>query len=179
MLNYFTGKTVILLLWQHTSSSSLFNNSEAVIGNTFTKSLAPTNNAQCIKRETRKWKLKKIENQRQNSAYRAHHSSNSIAQMMVKKIGNKKMVGTMKLDFSAAFDVIERLLLKTKLIGYGFLSTALSWMESYLSGRQQRLFLTVDSQKQKMYSVESHKAAARAHFYFPFSQWSALCPGTG
>lgn len=76
----------------------------------------------------------------------------------------------MKLDFSAAFDVIERLLLKTKLIGYGFLSTALSWMESYLSGRQQRLFLTVDSQKQKMYSVESHKAAARAHFYFPFSQ---------
>lgn len=55
-------------------------------------------------------------------------------------VDNKKLVGSVLLDFSAAFDVIDHNLLLDKLSCYGFLSSAVTWMKSYLSNRSQRVF---------------------------------------
>ena len=45
------------------------------------------------------------------------------------------------LDMSAAFDVVSHRLLVDKLTLYGFDSTARSWMDSYLGGRSQCVYL--------------------------------------
>lgn len=47
------------------------------------------------------------------------------------------MVGTVLLDCSAAFDLIDHELLLVKLSVYGFKTSAINWMKSYLSNRQQ------------------------------------------
>ena len=77
-------------------------------------------------------------------AYRVGHSTNSAIVHMTdewfKEIDNKIMVGTVMLHFSAAFYIIDHALLIAKLKCYGFADTTLSWMESYLSGRRQRVF---------------------------------------
>ena len=43
-----------------------------------------------------------------------------------KEMDNKRIVGTVMLDFSAAFDIIDHALLIAKLKCYGFADTALS-----------------------------------------------------
>lgn len=55
-------------------------------------------------------------------------------------LDNKKLVGTVLLDFTAAFDVIEHDILVAKLKCYGFSCTALDWIGSYLSNRKQNVF---------------------------------------
>ena len=56
------------------------------------------------------------------------------------EIDNKKLVGAVLLDFSAAFDVIDPSLLLDKLKAYGFCSGAMKWMESYLTDRTTSVF---------------------------------------
>lgn len=46
---------------------------------------------------------------------------------------------TIYTDFSKAFDKVSHTLLLSKLSGYGVAGTLLSWLESYLSGRVQRV----------------------------------------
>uniref|UniRef100_A0A4W5P3U4 Reverse transcriptase domain-containing protein n=1 Tax=Hucho hucho TaxID=62062 RepID=A0A4W5P3U4_9TELE len=58
----------------------------------------------------------------------------------LKSMDDGKLVGAVLLDFSAAFDVIDHELLLGKLKCYGFKDAALSWMESYLSRRRQKVF---------------------------------------
>ena len=68
-------------------------------------------------------------------ACKGHSTSTALAQMTddwLKSIDDRKLVGAVLLDFSAAFDVIDHELLLGKLKYYGFKSAALSWMESYL-----------------------------------------------
>lgn len=48
-------------------------------------------------------------------------------------VDDSMLVGTVLLDFSAAFDVIDHDILISKLICYGFNSSAIQWFESYLS----------------------------------------------
>ncbi len=60
----------------------------------------------------------------------------------LKRMDDGRLVGAVMLDFSAAFDVIDCCLLLGKLKCYGFKVTALSWMESYLSRRRQRVFFS-------------------------------------
>lgn len=55
-------------------------------------------------------------------------------------IDDPRLVGTILLDFSAAFDVIDHVILISKLIGYGFTSSAIRWFTSYLSERSQRVY---------------------------------------
>ena len=65
-----------------------------------------------------------------------HSTSTALAQMTdrwLKSMDDRKLVGAVLLDFSAAFDVIGHELLLGKC--YGFKSAALSWMERYLSRR--------------------------------------------
>ena len=45
------------------------------------------------------------------------------------------------LDMSAAFDVVDHGILLNKLKLYGFDEQALKWMENYLSGRSQAVFI--------------------------------------
>ena len=63
-------------------------------------------------------------------AYRVVHSTNSAIVHMTdecfKEMDNKRIVGTVMLDFSAAFDIIDHALLIAKLKCYGFADTALS-----------------------------------------------------
>ena len=78
-------------------------------------------------------------------AYRAGHStSTALIQMTddwLKAIDNSMLVGAVLLDFSAAFDVLDHFLLVEKLKCYGFNSSALKWIRSYLSHRSQKVYL--------------------------------------
>lgn len=55
----------------------------------------------------------------------------------LKHTDSKLLVGTVLLDFSAAFDIIDHELLLTKLTVDGFKLSAINWMKSYLFNRQQ------------------------------------------
>ena len=77
-------------------------------------------------------------------AYRPSHSTcTAITQMYdswLTSIDNSNLVGTVLLDFSAAFDVIDHNILISKLVNYGFKSSAIMWFRSYLSARSQRVY---------------------------------------
>ncbi len=75
--------------------------------------------------------------------YRPGHStSTALIQITDKWLAclDKKLVGAVLLDYTAAFDVIDHDILIAKLKCYGFLLTALDWIGSYLSNRKQRVF---------------------------------------
>ena len=77
-------------------------------------------------------------------AYRHGHSTaTALAQLTddwMTQIDIKKMAGTVLLDFSAAFDVIDHNIMIAKLSKYRLSSLALDWMKSYLMERSQRVF---------------------------------------
>ena len=58
----------------------------------------------------------------------------------LKEIDNKKIVVAALLDFSVTFDIIDHNLLLTKLMFYGFATSAVLWSQSYLFNRTQRVF---------------------------------------
>ena len=58
----------------------------------------------------------------------------------LQNLDSRKLVGSVMLDFSAAFDVIDHEILAAKLRAYSFDSTAISWLVSYLTGRKQQVF---------------------------------------
>ncbi len=53
---------------------------------------------------------------------------------------DRKLVGVVLLDVTAAFDVTDHSILIAVLKCYGFLPLAFAWMKSYLSGRAQLVF---------------------------------------
>ena len=56
------------------------------------------------------------------------------------KESDKMIVGPVLLDFSAAFDITDHNLLLKKCMCYGLSTSAISWIQSYLSNRTQRVF---------------------------------------
>ena len=58
----------------------------------------------------------------------------------LREIDHKKIVGSVLLDFSAAFDIIDHSLLLEKRMCYGFTPPAILWIKTYLSNRTQRVF---------------------------------------
>ena len=72
-------------------------------------------------------------------AYREGHSTCTALRQMsddwLKEIDNKKIVGAVVLDFSAAFDIIDH-----NLLYRGFKTSAISWIQSYLSNITQSVF---------------------------------------
>lgn len=55
----------------------------------------------------------------------------------LRETDNRHLVGAALLDGSAAFDIIDHNLLLQKLKCYGFSTTAILWLESYLTNRKQ------------------------------------------
>ena len=76
--------------------------------------------------------------------YREGHStSTALAQKTddwLRGIDDKMIVGAVLLDFSAAFDIIDHILLLEKRMCYGFTLPAIMWIKSYLSNKTQRVF---------------------------------------
>ena len=77
--------------------------------------------------------------------FRAHHStSTAMIQMYdswVQAVDKGELAGVCMLDMSAAFDVVDHRILLSKLKLYGFDSEALSWIENYLQGRSQAVYI--------------------------------------
>ena len=79
-------------------------------------------------------------------AYREGHStSTALTQMTgdwLREIDDKKIVGAVLLDFSAAFDISDNSLLLEKRMCYGpcFTPPAIMRIKSYLSSRTLRVF---------------------------------------
>ena len=55
----------------------------------------------------------------------------------MEEVETGKMVGVMMIDLSAAFDMVDHELLLKKLKLFGLDSSALRWVDSYLSSRYQ------------------------------------------
>ena len=67
---------------------------------------------------------------------RSHSTSTALTQMTddwLKEIDNEMIVGTVLVDFSAAFAIIDHSLLLEKLMYCSFTPTAILWIKSYLS----------------------------------------------
>ena len=60
------------------------------------------------------------------------------------------MAGVCMLDMSAAFDIVDHELLLQKFSLYGFDENALQWINSYLLGRSQCVYIDGALWKQKL-----------------------------
>ena len=73
-----------------------------------------------------------------------HNTSTALIQMYdkwVEDVDDGKLVGVLLCDQSAAFDLCDHVLLIEKLRLMGLDESALSWVRSYLSGRQQSCYV--------------------------------------
>ena len=75
-------------------------------------------------------------------AYREKHSTATAMTQMTtyNEITQRKMIGTVFLDFSAAFDILDHKLLLAKLKHYGFSSSALLFVNKNLNERWQMVY---------------------------------------
>ena len=80
------------------------------------------------------------------SAYRANHSCETallnITDKWLKEMDDSKLVGTVFMDLSKAFDLVNHDVLRSKLAKYHLSPKALEWFTSYLSNRSQRCFIS-------------------------------------
>ena len=77
------------------------------------------------------------------SGFRPKHSTESALILMIdswlKAINEGKIVGCVLIDFRKAFDLVDHKILLNKLKYYKCNDTSLSWFQSYLSNRTQRV----------------------------------------
>uniref|UniRef100_A0AAQ5ZG27 Reverse transcriptase domain-containing protein n=1 Tax=Amphiprion ocellaris TaxID=80972 RepID=A0AAQ5ZG27_AMPOC len=79
----------------------------------------------------------------QHAYKNGHSTTTALAQNTddwMNYIEDKKLVGTVLLDMSAAFDLLDHDLLLEKLRAYGFQNSAIQWVKSYLSNREFTVF---------------------------------------
>ena len=80
-----------------------------------------------------------------HQGFRAHRSPTSAMLQMydtwVHAVDKGDLKGVCMLDMSAAFDVVDHSILLDKLKLYGFDTNSLNWMENYLSGRTQAVYI--------------------------------------
>ena len=88
------------------------------------------------------------------SGFRRHHScQTSLLTKMVDNwftaMNNNEIVGTVLLDLSKAFDLINHQILKQKLAAYKFSQSSQKWFNSYLSNRSQQVQVSGKLSKNK------------------------------
>ena len=74
----------------------------------------------------------------------SHNTATALIQMYdqwVDEMEDGKMVGIMMIDLSAAFDMVNHQLLVKKLRLFGFEEEVVNWLDSYLSGRTQSVYI--------------------------------------
>lgn len=116
------------------------------------KNYRPVSNLSFVSKITEKVVSSRIEHHlntnnlmdRKQSAYRSCHSTETamlkVHHDVVKALDNNCCCILVMLDLSAAFDVIDHQILFRRLeFSYGITSSALSWIQSYLSDRCQRV----------------------------------------
>ena len=88
--------------------------------------------------------------------FRKNHSTYMALMLLVdnliKSLDNGEYVLGVFLDFSKAFDTVDHAILQSKLYHYGIRGPALTWFQSYLSGRQQ--FVTYNGVQSSMKVVK-------------------------
>ena len=76
---------------------------------------------------------------------RAWHSTTTalieLYDQWLEAVDNDNIAGCMMLDLSAAYDLANHDLILRKLELYGFESSSIKWMKSYLDGRSQRVYI--------------------------------------
>ena len=79
------------------------------------------------------------------SGFRSKHSTESAIVRMIgswlKAVNDGKLTGCVMVDFRKAFDLVDHKILLNKLKCYKCDVNCLSWFESYLSNRTQRISL--------------------------------------
>ena len=77
------------------------------------------------------------------SGFRTQHSCETALVNMIDSwlnaLDNGKMVGVVLVDFKKAFDLVAHQILIDKLEVYGIKDDALSWFDTYLVNRKQRV----------------------------------------
>jgi hypothetical protein len=80
------------------------------------------------------------------SGFRSHHSCETaltaILDDWINAVDENKITGTVFLDLSKAFDMIDHEILIEKLAIYKFNSPAIQWFKSYLHGRTQQVSIS-------------------------------------
>ena len=80
------------------------------------------------------------------SGFRRLHSCQTaltkIVDNWLNALNNKETVGTVFLDLSKAFDLVNHKLLLQKLAMYGFSQKAILWFDSYLMNRTQQVYIS-------------------------------------
>jgi hypothetical protein len=75
-----------------------------------------------------------------------HNTSTAILQtydVWLEALENNEISAVVMLDMSAAFDVVDYVILLDKLKIHGIDDSGLSWFESYLSARSQQVYIDV------------------------------------
>ena len=73
-----------------------------------------------------------------------HNTSTALLQMIdtwVEAFDNDDITAVIMVDLSAAFDVVDHIILLDKLEVYGFEMKEILWMHSYLTGRKQQVYV--------------------------------------
>ena len=73
-----------------------------------------------------------------------HNTSTALLQMFdtwLEAFDNDDITAVVMVDLSAAFDVVDHLILLEKLEVYGFEMKEILWMQSYLTGRKQQVYV--------------------------------------
>jgi len=80
------------------------------------------------------------------SGFRENHSCQTslirIIDDWITAIDNNQIVGTLMLDLSKAFDLVNHSILLTKLESYGLHISTLNWFKSYLKDRSQQTYVS-------------------------------------
>ena len=87
------------------------------------------------------------------SGFRRHHSCQTSLTKMIDNwftaMNNNEIVGTVLLDLSKAFDLVNHQILKQKLAAYKFSQSSQNWFNSYLSNRSQQVQVSGKLSKNK------------------------------
>ena len=82
---------------------------------------------------------------RKKSAYRPHHSCETallnLTDNWLKAMDSRKLVGSVLLDLSKAFYLVDHELLLSKIDKYHVTNTSQEWFKSYLRNRTQRCYI--------------------------------------